>query len=87
MPLGPARAWGVTLCAANALVITALFDFPQPGMWLRLAVHFLVRTRRTVGTALLLAAAAGITAVFSEAVLGDARLGARSSRSCASVTR
>lgn len=62
-------ALGVTLCAANALVITALFDFRTRDV-LRLAVHFLVRTPGvTVGTALLLAAAAGITAVFSEAVL------------------
>ncbi|RLP93052.1 DUF624 domain-containing protein [Micromonospora sp. CV4] len=60
---------GVILCAANALVITSLFDFRIRDV-LRLAVHFLVRTPGvTVGNALLLAAAAGITAVFSEAVL------------------
>ncbi|MET8318394.1 DUF624 domain-containing protein [Micromonospora sp. NPDC005189] len=60
---------GVTLCAANALVITSLFDFRTRDV-LRLAVHFLVRTPGvTVGNALLLAAATGITAVFSEAVL------------------
>ncbi|MGI5520418.1 DUF624 domain-containing protein [Micromonospora sp. CA-259024] len=60
---------GVTICAANALVITSLFDFRTRDV-LRLAVHFLVRTPGvTVGNALLLAAAAGITAVFSEAVL------------------
>ncbi|WP_328653816.1 DUF624 domain-containing protein [Micromonospora sp. NBC_00330] len=60
---------GVTLCAANALVITSLFDFRTRDV-LRLAVHFLVRTPGVaVGNALLLAAAAGITAVFSEAVL------------------
>ncbi|MET7672655.1 DUF624 domain-containing protein [Micromonospora luteifusca] len=60
---------GVTLCAANALVITSLFDFRTRDV-LRLATHFLVRTPGvTVGNALLLAAAAGITAVFSEAVL------------------
>ncbi|SCF08333.1 Protein of unknown function, DUF624 [Micromonospora coriariae] len=60
---------GVILCAANALVITSLFDFRTRDV-LRLAVHFLVRTPGvTVGNALLLAAAAGITAVFSEAVL------------------
>ncbi|MBM0204784.1 DUF624 domain-containing protein [Micromonospora sp. STR1s_5] len=60
---------GVTLCAANALVITSLFDFRTRDV-LRLAVHFLVRTPGvSVGNALLLAAAAGITAVFSEAVL------------------
>ncbi|RLP88487.1 DUF624 domain-containing protein [Micromonospora sp. BL4] len=60
---------GVVLCAANALVITSLFDFRTRDV-LRLAVHFLVRTPGvTVGNALLLAAAAGITAVFSEAVL------------------
>ncbi len=59
----------VTLCAANALVITSLFDFRTRDV-LRLAVHFLVRTPGVpVGNALLLAAAAGITAVFSEAVL------------------
>ncbi|MCZ7374800.1 DUF624 domain-containing protein [Micromonospora sp. WMMC250] len=62
-------AVGVTLCAANALVITSLFDFRTRDV-LRLAVHFLVRTPAvTVGTALLLAAATGVTAVFSEAVL------------------
>ncbi|MBM7489040.1 putative membrane protein YesL [Micromonospora luteifusca] len=60
---------GVTLCAANALVITSLFDFRTRDV-LRLATHFLVRTPGvTVGNALLLAAATGITAVFSEAVL------------------
>ncbi|WP_433260726.1 DUF624 domain-containing protein [Micromonospora vinacea] len=60
---------GVTLCAANALVITSLFDFRTRDV-LRLAVHFLVRTPGVpVGNALLLAAAAGVTAVFSEAVL------------------
>ncbi|MFG2049255.1 DUF624 domain-containing protein [Micromonospora sp. NPDC048935] len=60
---------GVTLCAANALVITSLFDFRTRDV-LRLAVHFLVRTPGvTVGNALLVAAAAGITAVLSEAVL------------------
>ncbi|MGW5557116.1 DUF624 domain-containing protein [Micromonospora sp. NPDC003944] len=59
----------VTLCAANALVITSLFDFRTRDV-LRLAVHFLVRTPGVpVGNALLLAAAAGITAVSSEAVL------------------
>ncbi|MFG1866880.1 DUF624 domain-containing protein [Micromonospora arborensis] len=59
----------VTLCAANALVITSLFDFRTRDV-LRLATHFLVRTPGvTVGNALLLVAAAGITAVFSEAVL------------------
>ncbi|KAB1941002.1 DUF624 domain-containing protein [Micromonospora sp. ALFpr18c] len=62
-------AVGVTLCAANALVITALFDFRTRDV-LRLAVHFLVRAPGvTVGNALLLGAAAGITAVLSEAVL------------------
>ncbi|MEU4531659.1 DUF624 domain-containing protein [Micromonospora ureilytica] len=59
----------VTLCAANALVITSLFDFRTRDV-LRLAVHFLVRTPGVpVGNALLLAAATGIIAVFSEAVL------------------
>ncbi|WFE99760.1 YesL family protein [Micromonospora sp. WMMD964] len=62
-------AVAVTLAAANALVITSLFDFRTRDV-LRLAVHFLVRTPGvTVGTALLLAAATGVTAVFSEAVL------------------
>ncbi|MEU7613008.1 DUF624 domain-containing protein [Micromonospora sp. NPDC049204] len=62
-------AVGVTLCAANALVITSLFDFRTRDV-LRLAVHFLVRTPGvTVGNALLVAAAAAVTAVFSEAVL------------------
>jgi uncharacterized membrane protein YesL len=60
---------GVTLCAANALMITSLFDFRTRDV-LRLAVHFLGRTPAvTVGNALLLTAAAGVTAVFSEAVL------------------
>ncbi|MBQ1019770.1 DUF624 domain-containing protein [Micromonospora sp. D93] len=59
----------VTLCAANALVITSLFDFRTRDV-LRLAVHFVVRTPGVpVGNALLLAAATGIIAVFSEAVL------------------
>lgn len=59
----------VTLGAANALVITSLFDFRTRDV-LRLAVHFLARTPGVpVGNALLLAAAAGITAVASEAVL------------------
>ncbi|MEU8329270.1 DUF624 domain-containing protein [Micromonospora sp. NPDC048839] len=62
-------AVGVTLCAANALVITSLFDFRTRDV-LRLAVHFLVRTPGvTVGNALLVVAAAAVTAVFSEAVL------------------
>ncbi|MGC5290522.1 DUF624 domain-containing protein [Micromonospora sp. DT231] len=62
-------AVGVTLGAANALVITSLFDFRTRDV-LRLAVHFLVRTPGvTVGNALLVAAAAAVTAVFSEAVL------------------
>ncbi|MFI6236886.1 DUF624 domain-containing protein [Micromonospora sp. NPDC050784] len=62
-------AVAVTLCMANALVITSLFDFRTRDV-LRLAVHFLLRTPGvSVGNALLLAAAAGITAVFSEAVL------------------
>ncbi|WCN79118.1 DUF624 domain-containing protein [Micromonospora sp. LH3U1] len=60
---------GVTLCAANALVVTSLFDFRLRDV-LRLAAHFLVRTPGvTLGNALLVAAAVGITAVFSEAVL------------------
>lgn len=59
----------VTLGAANALVIASLSDFRTRDV-LRLAVHFLVRTPGvTLGNALLLAAAAGVTAVFSEAVL------------------
>ncbi|MFF0155441.1 DUF624 domain-containing protein [Micromonospora sp. NPDC005203] len=62
-------AVAVTLCAANALVVTSLFDFRTRDV-LRLAVHFLVRTPGvTVGNALLVAAAAAVTAVFSEAVL------------------
>lgn len=62
-------AVAVTLGAANALVITSLFDFRTRDV-LRLAVHFLVRTPVvTVGNVLLLAAAAGVTAVLSEAVL------------------
>ncbi|MFY1615824.1 hypothetical protein [Micromonospora sp. WMMD736] len=64
-----AVAVGVTLCALNALVITSLFEFRTRDV-LRLAVHFLVRTPGvTVGNTLLLAAAVGTTAVFSEAVL------------------
>ncbi|MEV4492484.1 DUF624 domain-containing protein [Micromonospora coxensis] len=59
----------VALGSANALVITALFTFRTRDV-LRLALHFLVRTPGvTLGTAALLAAAAGITAVASDAVL------------------
>ncbi|TWJ22274.1 DUF624 domain-containing protein [Micromonospora endolithica] len=62
-------AVAVTLCAANALVITSLFDFRSRDV-LRLAVYFLVRTPGVaLGNVLLLAAAAGVTAVLSEAVL------------------
>ncbi|MEU5963925.1 DUF624 domain-containing protein [Micromonospora parva] len=62
-------AVAVTLGAANALVITSLFDFRTRDV-LRLAVHFLVRTPVvTVGNVLLLAAAIAVTAVLSEAVL------------------
>ncbi|TDB77186.1 DUF624 domain-containing protein [Micromonospora sp. KC723] len=59
----------VALCAAQALVVTALFTFRTRDV-LRLAPHLLVRSpSATVGNLLLLAAATGITAVFSEAVL------------------
>ncbi|MER7890011.1 DUF624 domain-containing protein [Micromonospora sp. NPDC094482] len=62
-------AAAVTLCAVNAVVITSLFAFRTRDV-ARLAVHFLVRAPGvTIGNVLLLAAAAGITAVFSEAVL------------------
>jgi hypothetical protein len=59
---------GVTLVGANALTITALFAFRTRDV-LRLALHFLVRTPGVaVGNLLLLAAAAGVTVVASEAV-------------------
>ncbi|WP_089153959.1 DUF624 domain-containing protein [Micromonospora sp. NBS 11-29] len=60
---------GVVLAGANALVIVSLFTFRTRDV-ARLAVYFLVRTPGvTVGNALLLAAAVGVTAVFSEAAL------------------
>ncbi|MFJ6194752.1 hypothetical protein [Micromonospora sp. NPDC092111] len=60
---------GVSLVGANALLIASLFTFRTRDA-LRLALHFLVRAPGvTVGNAALLAAAAGVTAVFSEAVL------------------
>ncbi|MFG1677506.1 hypothetical protein [Micromonospora sp. NPDC049282] len=60
---------GVVLVGVNALVIVSLFTFRTRDT-LRLAVYFLVRKPGvTVGNAVLLAAAAGVTAVFSEAVL------------------
>ncbi|GAB3077356.1 hypothetical protein [Micromonospora schwarzwaldensis] len=60
---------GVVLVGANALVIVSLFTFRTRDV-VRLAGYFLVRTPGvTVGNAVLLAAAAGVTAVFSEAVL------------------
>ncbi|TDC33755.1 DUF624 domain-containing protein [Micromonospora sp. KC213] len=59
----------VALCTAQALVVIALFTFRTRDI-LRLAPHLLVRSpSATVGNLLLLAAATGITAVFSEAVL------------------
>ncbi|MEU4570180.1 DUF624 domain-containing protein [Micromonospora sp. NPDC023956] len=62
-------AVGVTLGGANALMIVTLFRFRTRDV-LRLALHFLVRTPGVpIGTAVLLVAAAGITAVFSDAVL------------------
>ena len=62
-------AAGVTLCGANALVIVTLFSFRTRDV-LRLALYFLARTPGVpVGNALLLVAAAGITTVFSDAVL------------------
>ncbi|MFY1705719.1 hypothetical protein ACN28G_29055 [Micromonospora sp. WMMA1923] len=62
-------ALAVTLVGANALLVTALFRFRARDV-LRLAGYFLTRTPSVpVGTLVLLAAAAGITAVFSEAVL------------------
>ncbi|MEH1099513.1 hypothetical protein [Micromonospora sp. CPCC 205561] len=62
-------AVAVALCAANALVVTSLFTFRTRDV-ARLALYFLVRARGvTLGNLALLAAAAGVTAVFSEAVL------------------
>jgi hypothetical protein len=58
-----------TLWAANALVITSLFAFRTSDV-ARLAVYFLARTPGvTLGVAGLLAAAAAVTALSSEAVL------------------
>jgi uncharacterized membrane protein YesL len=63
-------AVGLTLWGINALVITSLFTFRLRDV-ARLALYFLVRTRRvTVGSACLLIVAAGVTLVASEAVLG-----------------
>ncbi|MGW4460820.1 hypothetical protein [Micromonospora sp. NPDC004704] len=60
---------GVALVGANALLVASLFTFRTRDV-LRLALYFLVRTPSvTFGNAVLLAAAAGLTAVFSEAVL------------------
>ncbi|MGC4806744.1 hypothetical protein [Micromonospora sp. DT233] len=62
-------AAGVLLGTANALVIVTLFHFRTRDV-LRLAAHFLARAPGVaVGTAVLLLAAAGVTAVGSDAVL------------------
>ena len=59
---------GVALCGINALVIASLFTFRTRDV-LRLALHFLVRAPgATFGNVVLLAAAAGVTAVYSEVV-------------------
>ncbi|MFI6821144.1 DUF624 domain-containing protein [Micromonospora sp. NPDC050187] len=64
-----AVAVAALLVGTNALVITSVFTFRTRDV-VRLAVHFLVRTPGvTLGHACLLALAAGITAVASEAVL------------------
>ncbi|QLQ36483.1 DUF624 domain-containing protein [Micromonospora robiginosa] len=60
---------GVLLVGVNALVIVSLFTFRTRDA-IRLAVYFLVRRPGvTLGNTVLLAAAAGVTAAFSEAVL------------------
>ncbi|MGC9665324.1 hypothetical protein ACNTMW_02075 [Planosporangium sp. 12N6] len=62
-------AVAVTVWGVNALVITSLFVFRTRDV-ARLAAYFLVRTPSVpLGSALLLLAAAGVTAVSSEAVL------------------
>ncbi|MFJ8687763.1 hypothetical protein [Micromonospora wenchangensis] len=58
----------VTLVGGNALVIASLFTFRTRDV-LRLALYFLVRTPAvTIGTVLLLAAAAALTVLVSEAL-------------------
>ena len=60
---------GVVLVGLNALVIVSLFTFRTRDV-LRLAVYYVARKPGvTFGNVVLLAAAAGVTAVFSEAVL------------------
>ncbi|MEU4814103.1 hypothetical protein AB0G03_00460 [Micromonospora aurantiaca] len=60
---------GVILVGVNALVIVSLFTFRTRDV-LRLAVYYVARKPGvTVGNVALLAAVAGLTAVFSEAVL------------------
>lgn len=62
-------AVAVTLCGINALVIVSFFTFRTRDVF-RLALHLLARTPGvTLGNLLLLAAAVGVTAVLSEAVL------------------
>lgn len=62
-------AIAATLWAANALVITSLFEFRARDV-ARLAVYFLTRSPRvTLANACLLIVAAGITLLASEAVL------------------
>ncbi|MFC4011316.1 hypothetical protein ACFOY2_29095 [Nonomuraea purpurea] len=62
-------AVGATLWAANALVISSLYEF-RPSDVARLASYFLLRTPgATVGNLCLLVVAAGITLYTSEAVL------------------
>lgn len=57
------------LVGVNALVIVSLFTFRTRDV-LRLAVYYVARKPGvTVGNVALLAAVAGLTAVFSEAVL------------------
>jgi hypothetical protein len=62
-------AVAATLWVSNALVITSLFTFRATDV-ARLAAYFLARTPGvTLGTAGLVIAAAGVTLVWSEAVL------------------
>jgi hypothetical protein len=62
-------AVAATLWVSNALVITSLFSFRAVDV-ARLAAYFLTRTPGvTLGTAGLVVAAAGVTRVWSEAVL------------------
>jgi hypothetical protein len=62
-------AAAATLAGINALIITSLFSFRTRDVT-RLGLYFLVRTKAVaLGNACLLIVAAGVTVLFSEAVL------------------